>query len=97
MTGKVVGTLRVPWPDGTRSVPATLITAAGWPHYWTPISRFFRSMASVLKSASTSTLAEPVTNSGLAGFNLEDLSQQARRQLQQCQVEIIQLRADAEA
>jgi len=33
----------------------------------------------------------------LAGFNLEDLSQQANRQLQQCREEIAKLRADAEA
>ncbi len=54
-------------------------------------------MASVLKSASTSRPAEPASNAGLAGFNLEDLSQRASRQLQQCQDEIAKLRADAEA
>lgn len=54
-------------------------------------------MASVLKSASTVSSAEPASHPGLAGFNFEDLSQQARRQLQQCQDEIARLRADAEA
>jgi len=54
-------------------------------------------MASVLKSASTSSPAASASNSGLAGFNFEDLSQQARRQLQQCQEEIAQLRAEADA
>lgn len=54
-------------------------------------------MASVLKSASTANAAEPAAPPGLAGFNLEDLSQQANRQLQQCREEIAKLRADAEA
>jgi flagellar assembly protein FliH len=54
-------------------------------------------MASVLKSASTANSAEPASHAGLAGFNFEDLSQQARRQLQQCQDEIAKLRSEAEA
>ena len=54
-------------------------------------------MASVLKSTSTLSSAQSAVSSGLAGFNFEDLSQQARRQLQQCQEEIAQLRAEADA
>lgn len=52
-------------------------------------------MASVLKSTSRGNAAESPAISGLVGFNLEDLSQQARRQLQQCRQEIAQLRAQA--
>src|SRR5690606_13955180 len=42
---------------------------------------------------------EPATSapSGLAGFNLEDLAQQAARRLQGCQQEMDRLRAEAAA
>ncbi len=53
-------------------------------------------MASVLKSAAAAPPLSTTSHAGLAGFNLEDLSQQAARQLQQCQEEIAKLRAEAE-
>lgn len=53
-------------------------------------------MASVLKSTCRGNAAESPAISGLVGFNFEDLSQQARQQLQQCQQEIAALRAQAD-
>jgi flagellar assembly protein FliH len=54
-------------------------------------------MASVLKSTSPAAEAAARPPSGLAGFNLDDLSQQARRQLLACQQEMARLRAQTAA
>lgn len=54
-------------------------------------------MASVLKSQSPASLPPTAAPSGLVDFNLEDLTQRARLQLEQSRAEIVQLRVDAQA
>jgi flagellar assembly protein FliH len=54
-------------------------------------------MATVLKSHSPQAPLATTSPSGLAGFNLADLSQQARRQLEACQQEIVRMQAEAAA
>lgn len=52
-------------------------------------------MATVLKSDTPQVPLATTSPSGLAGFNLEDLSQRARNQLEACQQEINRLRSEA--
>jgi flagellar assembly protein FliH len=52
-------------------------------------------MAIVLKSAAPQIPTATTSPSGMAGFNLEDLSARARAQLEACQQEVARQRADA--